>query len=212
MWRQIATEISQPWRTVEKMHWQLGESEMARRAGASVFNPDFSTSSSEGPHGGSRASQRHSHSRSQGSSSREGGTGRSYGRGGTSSSRPLASRRESVHHHHPIYPEQPPEDYSYIPHGMPLAPIHAQNQPPQQGMLPGVNELTTGISPYSTPAYALPMQNVSHAPCSSASPGPYMPTMGYPPLEPAGSKRRRSPDMNHMSFEMSRRRYLDPGM
>ncbi|KAI4862917.1 hypothetical protein F4820DRAFT_392541 [Hypoxylon rubiginosum] len=211
MWKQVSNEMGLPWRTVEKMHWQLGEIEIARRAGANVFNPTFSTTSSEGQHGGSKTSPRHSHSRSQGGSSREVGPGRSYSRGGTSSSsRPLASRRESVSHHMPIYPEHVSEDYGYTHQGMPLAPIQTLNQPPRPGMLPGVNELTTGISPYSTPAYAIAMPSASPVPSSTASPGPYMTPMGYPPLEPAGSKRRRSLDTNHMPLEMSRRRHLDP--
>ncbi|KAI6092722.1 hypothetical protein F4821DRAFT_277890 [Hypoxylon rubiginosum] len=211
MWKQVANEMGVPWRTVEKMHWQLGEVEIARRAGANLFNPNFSTSPSEGQHGGSKASPRHSHSRSQGGSSREANLTRGYSRGGTSSSsRPLASRRESVSHHMTVYPEHPPEDYGYIHHGMPLAPIQTQHQSPRPGTLPGVNELTTGISPYSTPAYAMPIPTATSAPSSTASPGPYMSVLGYPPLEPAGSKRRRSPEMSHISPEMSRRRHLDP--
>ncbi|KAI1766602.1 hypothetical protein GGR53DRAFT_202894 [Hypoxylon sp. FL1150] len=211
MWKQVANEMGVPWRTVEKMHWQLGEVEIARRAGANLFNPNFSTSSSEGQHGGSKASSRHSHSRSQGGSSREANPTKSYSRGGTSSSsRPLASRRESVPHHMTVYPEQPPEDYGYTHYGMPLAPIQTQHQSPRPGILPGVSELTTGISPYTTLAYAMPMSAANPGPSSTASPGLYMPTMGYPPLEPAGSKRRRSPEMIHVSPEISRRRHLDP--
>ncbi|XXG97060.1 hypothetical protein Hte_003354 [Hypoxylon texense] len=112
----------------------------------------------------------------------------------------------------PVYAEHVSEDYGYTHQGMPLAPIQTLNQPPRPGMLPGVNELTTGISPYSTPAYSLPMPSASPALSSTASPGPYMTTMGYPPLEPAGAKRRRSPETNHISPEMSRRRHLDPRM
>ncbi|KAI1781125.1 hypothetical protein F4818DRAFT_29653 [Hypoxylon cercidicola] len=211
MWKQVSNEMALPWRTVEKMHWQLGEVEMARRAGANIFNPNFSTSSSEGQHSSSKASPRHSHSRSQGGSSREGGPGRGYSRGGTSSSsRPLASRRESVSHHMPVYAEHAPDDYGYAHHGMPLAPIQTQVQPSRPAMLPGVNELTTGISPYSTPAYVIPMPGASPVSSSTASPGQYTTHMGYPPLEPAGSKRRRSPETSHMSSEISRRRHLDP--
>lgn len=119
MWKQIANEMGVPWRTVEKMHWQLGEVEIARRAGANLFNPNFSTPPSDAD------------------------LTRSYSRGGTSSSsRPLASRRESVSHHMTVHPEHPPEDYGYTHHGMPLAPIQTQRQ-----SLLGVNELMTGISP-----------------------------------------------------------------
>ncbi|KKZ63504.1 hypothetical protein EMCG_02191 [[Emmonsia] crescens] len=38
MWAKIAEEMSIPWRAVEAMHWQLGEEEMARRAGTVPFS------------------------------------------------------------------------------------------------------------------------------------------------------------------------------
>ncbi|KAL2377210.1 hypothetical protein RJZ90_006930 [Blastomyces dermatitidis] len=38
MWAKIAEEMSIPWRAVEAMHWQLGEQEMARRAGTVPFS------------------------------------------------------------------------------------------------------------------------------------------------------------------------------
>ncbi|KAF2836959.1 hypothetical protein M501DRAFT_922786, partial [Patellaria atrata CBS 101060] len=37
MWEQVAKELQMPWRTVESMHWQLGEQEIASRANAPVF-------------------------------------------------------------------------------------------------------------------------------------------------------------------------------
>ncbi|KAL7623850.1 hypothetical protein AAE478_005406 [Parahypoxylon ruwenzoriense] len=213
MWAKVAEEMAMPWRAAEAMHWQLGEQDMARRAGVTPFT--LSASASEGPHGSSRGSPRHAHSHSQGSLSRDAGHARGgYSRGGTmSSSRPLASRRESVSSHIPVYREPPPpESYGYPHHGVPLAPIQAQNQPPRPGMLPGVAELTTGISPYSTPAYSMPMPmpGASPVPSAMASPGPYMTAMSYSPLEPAGSKRRRSSDNNSFSPDMSRRRHVDP--
>ncbi|EED14489.1 conserved hypothetical protein [Talaromyces stipitatus ATCC 10500] len=33
MWAEIAQEMNVPWRAAEAMHWELGEQEMARRAG-----------------------------------------------------------------------------------------------------------------------------------------------------------------------------------
>ncbi|KAI9788999.1 MAG: hypothetical protein M1833_002786 [Piccolia ochrophora] len=38
MWAKIAEEMTLPWRAVEAMHWQLGEHEMARRAGVVPFS------------------------------------------------------------------------------------------------------------------------------------------------------------------------------
>ncbi|EER37251.1 MYB DNA-binding domain-containing protein [Histoplasma capsulatum var. duboisii H88] len=37
MWSKIAAEMFVPWRAAEAMHWQLGEHEMARRAGVLPF-------------------------------------------------------------------------------------------------------------------------------------------------------------------------------
>ena len=38
MWAKIAEEMSIPWRAAEAMHWQMGEHEMARRAGVTPFS------------------------------------------------------------------------------------------------------------------------------------------------------------------------------
>ena len=37
MWAPLAAELSIPWRAAEAMHWQLGEVDMARRAGVAPF-------------------------------------------------------------------------------------------------------------------------------------------------------------------------------
>lgn len=37
MWTIIANELDVPWRTCESWHWRLGQHDMARRAGVSVF-------------------------------------------------------------------------------------------------------------------------------------------------------------------------------
>ena len=38
MWAKIAEEMTLPWRAAEAMHWQMGEHEMARRAGVTAFS------------------------------------------------------------------------------------------------------------------------------------------------------------------------------
>ncbi|KAK5215093.1 hypothetical protein LTR72_011823, partial [Exophiala xenobiotica] len=38
MWLKAAEEMAMPWRAVEAMHWQMGEHEMAKRAGVSPFS------------------------------------------------------------------------------------------------------------------------------------------------------------------------------
>jgi hypothetical protein len=74
-------------------------------------------------------------------------------------------------------------------------------------MLPSVAEMTTGVSPYNTPAYAMSMQ-----PGGYSVPGPLLPaigTIGVPPIKPE-VKRLASPDIGHLSEagqrETSRRR------
>ena len=38
MWAPLASELGIPWRAAEAMHWQLGENDMARRAGVTPFS------------------------------------------------------------------------------------------------------------------------------------------------------------------------------
>ncbi|KAL4881512.1 hypothetical protein BJY04DRAFT_60549 [Aspergillus karnatakaensis] len=47
MWSKVAEEMAIPWRAAEAMHWQLGEQEMARRAGVVPFS--LSTSAIDPP-------------------------------------------------------------------------------------------------------------------------------------------------------------------
>lgn len=54
MWSKIAEELNVPWRAAEAMHWQLGEQEMARRAGVTPFS--LSSVSLDPPQKGRRAS------------------------------------------------------------------------------------------------------------------------------------------------------------
>ncbi|KAI1167191.1 hypothetical protein F5B18DRAFT_477507 [Nemania serpens] len=211
MWAKVAEEMAIPWRAAEAMHWDLGSDGIAKRAGVTAFAPHPTTS--ETAPRGSRGSSRHAHMSSQGGIPPEVSHGRGYSRGPTlPPARPLASRRESLPTHHLPPPPEPHEvAYGYVhPHsGGHLAPIQTQKPPQRPGMLPTFAELTTGVSPYSTPAYSAGLPSASPVPSSTASPGPYMP-LGYPPLESAagGSKRRRSPEAP--PYETGRRRHLDP--
>ncbi|KFX99934.1 hypothetical protein V490_01585 [Pseudogymnoascus sp. VKM F-3557] len=45
MWAKVAEEMGVPWRAAEAMHWQLGEADMARRAGVVPFSPWSATRS-----------------------------------------------------------------------------------------------------------------------------------------------------------------------
>ena len=61
MWSKIAEELSVPWRAAEAMHWQLGEQDMARRAGVTPFS--LSSVTLDMPAKGRRASAGTSRSR-----------------------------------------------------------------------------------------------------------------------------------------------------
>ncbi|KAI0137306.1 myb-like DNA-binding domain-containing protein [Xylariales sp. AK1849] len=213
MWAKVAEEMAIPWRAAEAMHWHLGETDMARRAGVTPFSLTPATSDNA-QQGGIRAPPRgHSHSRSQGSIFRDTvDPSRGYGR----SVPPMQAgppgrllgpgpRKEAGPPHLPAHLEHG-EAMGYAPHGGPLAPIQPQSQM-RPGMLPGLAELTTGVSPYSTPAYSIGVPSASPAQSATGSPGPFMSAMSYPPLEPAGSKRRRSPELGPP--DPSRRRHLD---
>lgn len=217
MWAKVAEEMSVPWRAVEAMHWQLGETEMARRAGVTPFSLSATSADNFGQ-GNIRPPPRgHAHSRSQGSIYRDAiDPSRAYGRNvvpnlppGPSSKRPLgpAPRKDSgvVPLHMPVHHEHG-EPLGYSHSGGPLAPIQTQSQS-RPGTLPGLAELTTGVSPYSTPAYSIGIPTVSPAHSATASPGPFFSAMTYPAIDSAGSKRRRSPDLG--PGDPNRRRQLD---
>lgn len=222
MWAKVAEELAVPWRAAEAMHWQLGEAEMARRAGVVPFSL-----AAVNLEGGRRSSpsRSHAHTQSHGTISRDMGvpSPRSmYGRPqpvpGMSGGRALASRRDTIsqpippppppqQQQQPLHPPPPPHqmgpepvDVYYGP-GPGLAPI--QNQPPPRntGLLPSLAELTTGISPYSTLAPGGPPMG------ATAGQGPYYPNVqGYPNIEPARSKRRASSDAGQQHDTGQRRR------
>ncbi len=160
-----------PWRAAEAMHWQLGEVEMARRAGVVPFSlsaantldtpsphPSYVRPTSHGSHRG------HTHSTSTSTL----GTGPSprYHREGPST-RSIAARRDTMTRPPLASPSDP---YMYG-RDAPSMNVPMSGPPP---MLPSVAEMTTGVSPYSTPAYSLAGRY------DVGSPGPYLPPMNYP--------------------------------
>ncbi|QBZ60309.1 hypothetical protein PoMZ_07249 [Pyricularia oryzae] len=210
MWAKLAEEMQVPWRAAEAMHWQIGEHEMARRAGTTPFS--LSGSSVENPHHRASPSRgHHHHAHSQTSVPRD-----FYGGRGTPGmpthlppGRSLVTRPQSQHELGDpgmMYGSAPPPRHN-------LAPIHTETLPPPTagrggGMLPGVSELTTGVSPYSTPAYSMGMPGTSPVHSQTASPGPFLSTpSSYQLMDPSGVKRRASPGYGP---EASRRRQYDP--
>ncbi|KAF6529816.1 hypothetical protein HZS61_001128 [Fusarium oxysporum f. sp. conglutinans] len=155
MWAKVAEEMAVPWRAAEAMHWQLGEADMARRAGVIPFSLAAVNVEGNNSHRSS-PSRSHIHSQPQVSMPRDLGAPSPrvvYNRPPPmpASSRTMVPRRESIPPPPPLSMVPDPAEAQYVP-GPGLAPI--QNQPPPRtaGMLPGVAELTGGVSPYSTPA------------------------------------------------------------
>jgi len=194
---------------------------MARRAGVVPFSlsnvtldtPPLGQRTSPGrghahSHSHSSAhshSHSHSHSQSLGSSSSrysrpntsQSNASSSNHMRGQSSSRTIAARRDSTPR---SVPPASPSD------GLALAGIGGSGMqmpmPIGRGghFLPSVAEMTTGVSPYSTPAYSMSM---SMGGGGYSSPGPMLPSLGMYSVRP-DVKRRGSPDM--ASRETSRRR------
>ncbi|CAH0059516.1 unnamed protein product [Clonostachys solani] len=199
MWAKVAEELAVPWRAAEAMHWQLGETDMARRAGVVPFSlaaVNAEANANARRNSPSRGHYAHPHAGMHGDT---GAPNRSlYGRSPqTVSGRPRAhtvgSRREPLTPQpRPMVEEQPEMGYGQVPM---LAPIQSQAFPAKGRSLPSISELTTGITPYSGapgPAQGIGIPNSMPLPHSSFVPaGP-----GYAAHEPLGSKRPASPDPN----------------
>ena len=197
MWAKVAEEMGVPWRAAEAMHWQLGEHDMARRAGVVPFS--LSSVTMDAPSSGhvrpsSHRGHAHSHSTASGSTLGSVASSPRYHREGPAT-RSLAARRDGLRG--PSLPASPQEQYPYER----INPNVTMSGPPTS--LPSVAEMTTGVSPYNTPAYSLAAPATSY---HRSSPGPYLPSLGYPPRSHGNNegKRTRSPEKEYR--ETSRRR------
>ncbi|KAH7321102.1 hypothetical protein B0I35DRAFT_477618 [Stachybotrys elegans] len=209
MWAKVADELSVPWRAAEAMHWQLGEADMARRAGVTPFS--LAAVNVETRHGSPRG---HAHSQSQGGAPRDLASRSPHNI--YTGSQPVApgpgrvapARRDTLPPPHPGAPmimkqEMPMTikqemNESYYSPGPGLPPIHSQPQPRNAGLLPGVAELTTGVSPYNTPPAAPGGMVMNPAPI-------FPPPMGYAGVEPTRAKRRGSPTLGQHETAHKRR-------
>lgn len=193
---------------------------MARRAGVVPFSLSSATLDNQPPpaHHGSPVPRGHQHSQSHSSTISNSSTGAPssrYGRSTPASSRPMsgssasgggsarsiAARRESTPR---SVPPASPSD------GLALAAIQggmAMGMGMSRGsqLLPSVAEMTTGVSPYSTPAYAISMSMpMGGGAYGTSSPGPLLPALGFTGGPRPDVKRRGSPEVG--SRETSRRR------
>ncbi|KAI6249485.1 hypothetical protein HI914_02374 [Erysiphe necator] len=179
MWAKVAEELAVPWRAVEAMHWQLGEADMAQRAGVIPFSLSSGStdivSNTQSQH--SPPSRRRSLSQNQAlpktlnadlrisnqylsppsthiyeSARTNSLSPQSINKSQKASSKYASStsscttvRRESTPRSVP--PTSPSE-------GVAFAAISSSKRGVGQQVLPSVAEMTTGVSPYLTSAYA----------------------------------------------------------
>jgi hypothetical protein len=187
---------------------------MARRAGVVPFSLSSVTVDAPPPSHRSSPSRGHSHSQSQSSAmSGHSSSGARFSRPATAhsassstkgsgggSARTIAARRDSTPR---SVPPASPND------GLALAAIGG-NGGMAMGMgrggqlLPSVAEMTTGVSPYNTPAYAMSMSMPMAMGGGYSSPGPLLPAIGMMGGARPEGKRRASPDMGPR--ETTRRR------
>jgi len=167
----------------------------------------------------SSPSRGHAHSQSHsGAISNPGPPGARYSRPSTAHSgsnagkgnigvaaRTLAARRESTPRSVP--PASPIDGIALaaIGGGMQMGMGMGMGMPMGRGgpLLPSVAEMTTGVSPYNTPAYSMSMPMSMPMSGGYSSPGPLLPAIGMMGGR-SDHKRPRSPDMN--TRETSRRR------
>lgn len=137
MWSKIAEEMAIPWRAAEAMHWQIGEHDMARRAGVTPFSlttTSSSTNSHNGSTGGAVGSSRagHGHSRHM-SRSTASDTTDIYPRMGAQQLPSLAELTAGLPaFHHPIQPLLPGPMSGY-----PYAHTHSHSHSHPDARTPG---------------------------------------------------------------------------
>ncbi len=90
MWSRVAEEMAVPWRAAEAMHWQLGEADMARRAGVIPFS--LSSITADAPAASHRSLPSWGHSYSQPQSSGHSSFGSSFSRPATAHSAPRSTK------------------------------------------------------------------------------------------------------------------------
>ncbi|TWU78712.1 hypothetical protein ED733_006237 [Metarhizium rileyi] len=222
MWAKVAEELAVPWRAAEAMHWQLGEADMARRAGVVPFslaavniegghraappraNIHFQPPDTVGRHITPPSPPRAMYARNTPVSTMAAGghgpRGESVGTPAHPSHAASGPMTASMTDQHGEFFYSP----GPVPAGPGLAPIQHQGQPRNPGPLPSLAELTTGVMPY--------MQQTDRPRSGHLTPGPkHVMPIQTPPgyqqhLEAARVKRRASPEM--MQREGSHRRRL----
>ncbi|RKF58362.1 putative myb dna-binding domain protein [Erysiphe neolycopersici] len=193
IWAKVAEEMAVPWRAAEAMHWQLGETEMARRAGVTPFSLSSGTADTvpsltsrrTPPNRGRSLSQNQALVQTLNVDSRIPNQFSSpprqiYGSVRTNSLSPQSSNQShkiaskyacSTSSCTTVRRESTPRSFpSTSPtEGVALAAITNSKRGVGQQVLPSVAEMTTGVSPYVPSTYATP-EGVEYAQIGSSSP------------------------------------------
>jgi hypothetical protein len=201
MWAKVAEEMAVPWRAAEAMHWQLGEADMARRAGVVPFSLNLVNVDTSPGGSGARSSPSRSHVYPPSDAEHAGHSRFGHQRGTSLQHQPtrtIAARRDCTPRSVPL---PSPID------GIALAGIGNSMAvtPGRGGMLPSLAEMTTGVSPYNTPAYTMQGQVTGYTSPATPLPPVSFIGVGRPDSRASNSKRAASPEM--MARESSRRRY-----
>ncbi|KAF5978981.1 DRPLA-like protein [Fusarium bulbicola] len=183
MWAMVAEEMAIPWRAVEAMHWLLGKSEMASRAGAVPFSI---AAANEIGSNGSPPSHSRAHHQPQGSMPGDfrapwPETLHAGNSPMTMNTWAMASCQDFM-----FLPLQPRIQNSAAGQNVPgLDPI--QNEPllRQVDILPGIAELISCVDPYRAPALGPNMGFKNEVPRSPLYAAP-----AYNSTESVGLKRR----------------------
>ncbi|ENH61239.1 hypothetical protein FOC1_g10016053 [Fusarium oxysporum f. sp. cubense race 1] len=136
MWAKVAEEMAVPWRAAEAMHWQLGEADMARRAGVIPFSLAAVNVEGNNSHRSS-PSRSHIHSQPQ-----------------VSMPRDLGAPSPRVVYNRP--PPMPASSRTMVPRreSIPLSPVTRWNRPGPNEELPQMNirtRRTSGAELHSLP-------------------------------------------------------------
>ncbi|QPH06082.1 hypothetical protein C2857_004315 [Epichloe festucae Fl1] len=225
MWAKVAEELAVPWRAAEAMHWQLGEADMARRAGVVPFS--LAAVNLESGHRAGPPPRTNVHFQPQETMTRHitppspRTMYSSRNQSGSSMAGQLPPRVENVGAPPPPPPPplqagtgpmvhgSMPQEHGgefYYSAGPGLAPIQHQGQPRNPGPLPSLAELTTGVSPYPG---QIDRPHSGHASNNTAVKHamPMPASQGYQQhIDQTRVKRRASPEM--MQREGSQRRRL----
>ncbi|EQK98194.1 Homeodomain-related protein [Ophiocordyceps sinensis CO18] len=213
MWAKVAEELAVPWRAAEAMHWQLGEVDMARRAGVVPFSLAAVNVESGQRNVAPRPSTLYQPPDAVARHLTPPSPRSMYARNQPLSAMPVGPpmRGEPMAAQAPMPgPGMPPSmvpDHGdvYYTAGPGLPPIQTQGQPRNPGPLPSLAELTTGVSPYGTPVQRPPSGPLGPPGPPAKHAAMMQAAQGYPTSEPTRTKRRASQESMHREGSVRRR-------